>query len=92
MIKIPCQGDCQENGNIAGVAHEPILMQGLDTEDDQLSPTKGKTIFQIVRPYTNYKTIQHVCNSNPSTDQNNGYYCCNNSDTQDNQDQIKEIP
>jgi len=42
MIKIPFQGDFQENGNIAGVVHEPILMRGLGTEDDQLSPKKGK--------------------------------------------------
>jgi hypothetical protein len=42
MTKIPSQGDFQGNGNIAGVVHEPILMQGLGTEDDRRSPTKGK--------------------------------------------------
>ena len=42
MVKVPSQVDFQENGNIADVVHEPILILGLGTKDDQQSPTKGK--------------------------------------------------
>jgi hypothetical protein len=40
MIKVPSQEDFQENGNIADAVHEPVLIQDLGTEDDQLFPTK----------------------------------------------------
>jgi len=43
MVKVPSQVDFQENGNIAGVVHEPILILDLGTKDDQTSPTKGKS-------------------------------------------------
>lgn len=43
MIKVPSQVDFQENENIADVVHEPILILGLGREDDQMSPTKGKS-------------------------------------------------
>lgn len=43
MVKVPSQVDFRENGNIADVVHEPILILGLGTKDDQLSPTKRKS-------------------------------------------------
>lgn len=62
MVKVPSQVDFQENGNIADVVHEPILILGLGTKDDQQSPTKGKSSIpkEACEASSNCKAILQV--------------------------------